>query len=422
MANQNAAKKRLSPTVIYILTGLIAALPGLLLSTFALHSWRDGTTLTPDSLMAIHLTILGFMLTVAFGVLYQIVPIAFQASPLPRHVYQWHLPAHLFAVAGMVVGFGLTRYLWVGIFGSVLVAFACAYLWFVLRSYRHARNKTHVHRQLAWPFLSFIGVTTLGLYQAFVASQVTQPVLLSHVVLGGIGMWGGLVIAVSYKLVPMFSLSHGYHARLPYVTGFYYSAVVCYLLAQITGNHLLLVLGILATGVAVVGFSSDIVRILRARKRKRIVLPLKEALLALAISLGALCLVLIGWSIGRTHTALVGAYLFTFAGLIPMMMAYIQKMIPFLWFEYRFSKSKDRKTAPLIDEMISKPVATTGFIGYYIGVISGLVYLLLPTEEPARFGTVWQVLFGLFCIFGVLGMFAALAKVVTIGGKRPADS
>jgi hypothetical protein len=185
-----STKKRLSATVYYLLSGLALAWPGLLATGWLLPDWRTGLTLTPLSLSAIHLLVLGFMLTVAFGVLYQIVPIAFQAPPVPRHVLYWHLPLHILSVVLMVTGFLTLRFPVVGTGGTLLIGVSIAYFTLIVRSYVRAKNKTLVHRNLVWPLLSMWLVLLIGVYQALFPGYTDQRVVLSHVLLGGVCVLG----------------------------------------------------------------------------------------------------------------------------------------------------------------------------------------------------------------------------------------
>ncbi len=419
---ETSTKKHLSVTVFYLLTAMGIGWPAFAATGHLLPLWRSGDTLAPLSLAVIHTLILGSMLTIAFGVLYQIVPIAFQAPPVARHVLWWHLPIHLASVALMIAGFLLSDFVDVGIGGTIVLMATGTYFYFILKSYRKARNRTVVHRSLIIPFASLFLVVALGIFQALWPQSVTPEVLFSHMLVGGLLFWGGLVLVISYKLIPMFVLSHGYKASLTRTAGFYFPGVGLWIVAvwlpkqAFTPVYMAITILIL---FGLVSFVMDVIAILRARKRKRIVAPLYDALFAtLIIVVTQLWLIGVLWT-DDGKGVILPIYLFVMLGLVPLMFAYMQKIVPFLWFEYRFSKRPERKTAPLIDDMVPKVPAQTGFIVYCTGAIVGAASIAVGTSALTWIVLDWFSAFLLTA--GSFVLFLALQHVLTIGGRRPDD-
>jgi hypothetical protein len=417
-----STKKRLSATVYYLLTGLVVSWPALFATGPLLPLWRQGITMTPLSLGAIHLLVLGCMLTVAFGVLYQIVPIAFQAPPVPRHVLWWHLPMHIGSVVILVAGFLTMHFEVVGIGGVLLILNGIAYFSVIVRCYFQARNKTAVHKQLIFPFASLWVALLIGVYQAFFPTHVGSPVVLSHVLIGGFAFWAGLVIVFSYKLVPMFAISHGYRSSLPRTAGLYFPGVLLLIAAawlgrSVPGKSVLYVgSGLILLGL--LSFAVDMVGIVRGRKRRRLVLPLVEALMATTCIVLGHVILIVAMLIGRAAWFYPAVYLFGIGGLIPLMMAYMQKIVPFLWFEYRFSKRPERKTAPLIDDMVPKRLSQLGMALYYLGVVTGLTGFAFG-DSPIVPALNWGSAVSLTA--GSVLLFFALRHILSIGGTRPAE-
>jgi len=402
---------------------MVLGWPGLLATGFLLTQWQHGATFSALSLAAIHLLVLGSMLTVAFGVLYQIVPIAFQAPPVPRHVLYWHLPLHVTSVVVMVIGFLFMQFNVVGIGGGMLLCNAVAYFALLARSYTRARNKTSVHKGLFLPFASLWLVILVGIFQAVFPGQVNQSVILTHILLGGFAFWGGLVLVFSYKLIPMFAISHGYKASLPRSAIPYFTGVVLLILSpwipnEVAQNVVTDTAGTLMM-FSLLSYTVDVISIVRARKRRRVVLPLYDSFLAnLFFVLGQVGVILavVFHTPGWLYPAI---YLFSFGGLIGLMFSYMQKMVPFLWFEYRFSKRPERKTAPLIDDMVPKRMAQLGMVVYFLGVIVGFIGLLLRGTQDSSVIIDWG---SAICLtFGSMLLFVALRRVLTIGGTRPPD-
>ncbi len=419
----NSPKKRLSATVYYLFTGLALGWPGLLATGDLLPSWQKGTISLALSLAAIHLLVLGSMWTIAFGVLYQIVPIAFQAQSMPRHVLYWHLPIHVLSVVFMVVGFLRLQFVVVGSGGILFFCNTIAYLLLLGRSYFYARNKTGVYKALSIPLSAMGLVILVGLFQAFFPAQVNLPLLLTHVLLGGFAFWGGLVLVFSYKLVPMFIISHGFKVSLIRSSSLYFVAVTLWIVSNWLPNGLLsrVVLGVscVLLLVSLALYVRDMIAIVRTHKKRTIVLPMWNASLAMCFLVFGQAGILIATFFHTIFWLYPSVYLFAFGGLIALMYSYMQKMVPFLWFEYRFSKRPERKTAPLIDDMVPKRTAQWGMALYFMGVITGVVGLL---DFRIHALLLWLSWLSAACMtLGSMLLFVALRFVLTIGGTRPAD-
>ena len=186
-----SAKKHMSPTVWYLLialaTGAIAWC-----AMFIIVPLLEKKVYWSNEIFAwIHLAILGSLLTGAFGVMFQLIPIAFQAPPLPKKVAIWHLPLHLIAISIMIYGFLRMQFNLVGVGGSLLFVTTLLYLLQVYRSYKNANNKTIVHRRLWLPILGLALVMGIGIWQAFTLPGTGLPLLFSHIMIGVLWFWGG---------------------------------------------------------------------------------------------------------------------------------------------------------------------------------------------------------------------------------------
>jgi hypothetical protein len=422
-------KKRLSPTVIYILVAVGISAIGLLLTGHLLPQWASGQFVGRLSLVVIHLMVLGFMLTIANGVLYQVVPIAFQAPPIPRQTINWHLPVHLASLLAMLMGFAWGRWRWVAIGGIGVFVASAVFIGLVFTSYRQARNKTVVHRLLTLPITSLFLVMAIGIDQAADPSSINIHLLVTHASVGGMAFWVGLVMVISYKFIPMFSLSHGYKVSAPLTVGSYFSGIYLIIIAELLRmwvpawvhwEQYMRQGGSLLALMALLGFAFDLIRILHARKRKRIVRPVVSALTATSVLMLSQAALLVSLFEGRPIWLLPSAYLFIFGGLVPLIFSYVQKIVPFLWFEYRFSRRPERKTAPLIDDMVPSLRATGAFITYYVGVAIGFATLTVPNLNPET-SQLSGWLSGIITALATVILYTALRHVLNIGGPRPSD-
>ncbi|MCL6637021.1 MAG: hypothetical protein K6T26_03640 [Alicyclobacillus sp.] len=430
---ETSTKKHLSPTVWYLLIGQWVSWPGLLATAQAWPEWRLGVTATPLTLAILHDLAVGTLLTSAWGVLFQFIPIAFQAPPLPRHVLVWHLPLQLLGALWLSAGFAAGRWSWVAAGGTLVVLAGAGLFGLLMHSYQRARNKTAVHRALLLPFSVLWVVLLLGLVQALWPPALRLPVVGTHAMLAGFGWWGALVMALTYKLLPMFAVSPLHGTTPGRAVGLYCGGLAAWLAglwctsyepassaAESPVARGLIWLGALLLAAALALFVRDLIRILRASKRQRHVLPVTAALWAsgglilgqVAVALG----VVAGWQ----RLWAFGGWCMLFAGLLPLVQAYAQKIVPFLWFEYRFSKRPERKTAPLIDEMVPPRQARWALGLHWAGVAAGVAAWACPVAASRAALALGLLSALLFCAASVV-LSRALLHVLTIGGPRPPD-
>jgi hypothetical protein len=420
-ADRTATKRHLSVTIAYLLVGLAWMVSALGVSGALLPTFTPATIGDPDILATVHAILLGALLTSALGVLAQVVPIAFQAPPLPRPWLLTHLAAHTAAVIIMVAGFLSADWTIVAVGGSLLLTALLGFAIMLLRSHRLARNRTQVHRALLWPLSTLVLVMLLGITAATAPASAPMQLLESHTLLAAFGFWWALVLVISYKFLPMFALSHGYKVSLSTAVLLLYGGL-CGLIGGVwwLGPYGLSLAGAGALTMLVGAMiaARDVRRILRARRKAPLLRPVRSALIAtvwLAVSgLG----LLVAACTQSLAIALPASYAFVLGGLVPLLLSYEQKIFPFLWFEYRFSHHPDRRTAPPLDRMIPDRPARLALIGYQLALWWGLCLCVMVAVMNWHIGQAVATAQGVVLALCVIAMGVTLVNVLRIGGPR----
>lgn len=425
---ENAVKKHSSITIWYTFAALIWCLPSLILTGYCLPVAITGNLGAGELLAAVHAILLGVLLTAACGVLWQFVPIAFQAQPLPRHLLYWHLPLHTLSVLTMVIGFILGKFPIVAWGGTCLLVVTMAYGRFLVASLRKARNKTPIFAQLGLPVLLLPVVMITGILMATGIIEGTPEWLATHAMIGLLGFWATLVMVLSYKFFPMFALSHGYTVTPHRVVRIFLIGLALLVTgvwsgAPSTVNRDVLswvgVLGGLLALIAQAIFVRDSFRIVRARKRKRIAPALLSAFAATAILLGASMSGIVALAFHLASEVVAIAYLFLVGGLIPLLLSYLHKIIPFLRFEYRFSHAPDRRTAPALDDMVQRVPFAMG-MGIYGGAsLLSWLWICISVSSVHVYALWLGLLLGVIQALGVAIVGWGLMRTASIGGPRP---
>ncbi len=198
------------PALFFALAPLAAIAAGALLAYRGaepmLSSWM------PAALAATHLGTLGFLLAVMFGALYQMIPVVVGAPvPAPRlaPVVALSLAAGVAALAyALATGARPTMFAAFGLLGTASLLFAGPTAVALVRA--PARTPTATGMRLA--LTAFVVVVLLGLRLAWAHATGDFPTdraawLVTHMAVALVCWVGGLLVAVSWQVVPMFHLT-----------------------------------------------------------------------------------------------------------------------------------------------------------------------------------------------------------------------
>lgn len=368
---------------------------------------------------ATHLFVLGWICSVVMGAMYQLVPVALETKLYSQRLARWQFAFHVAGFTGMVWMFRKWNMEEVAHFGS---AFAFGVVLFV---YNLARTLRRVPRwnvtaaavasALAWLSLAIIAGLSLAAakctYDGVSESSAVGPMLHgfkslagfvarfdairamhAHAHLGGVGCFTMLIVGVSYKLIPMFTLSEVQsHRRAAW------SVVLLNL--GLAGSFVTILLRsrwkpafalVIVAALAVYGW--EIVAILRARKRRALDWGIKYFLTAVAVLLpvSALAIVL-SWSrlpLNAFTGQLENAY--GFLGLLGVVtfaiMGMLYKIVPFLvWFGC-YSRQIGRVRVPALADLYSARLQAVGYWAFLAGLAVACAGIVTSSEAGVRWG------------------------------------
>lgn len=331
------------PLTFYATAPLAMLAGGVLLasegSALFLSAWL------PRTIALAHVGTLGVLLAVMCGSLYQMVPVVIgERVPASRLAFA---VAPVLALGGVLLVFGL----WTANALAVrLAAFALggALVTFVapvaLALVRARGGETLLGMRIA--LASLVGLATLGLRLAWghatgdmPASRL--PLLVAHVDLALVGWVGGLVTAVSWRVVPMFYLTAELPPRraraLAWVLG---ASVALVFAAALAGAGPRWVIAAALPGaIVVLGVQPlALASLLRARRRRRRDPSLQFWWLSIGAAPAVLSVAVAAWltDVGRASVLLGWLAIFGWAGAAVHGM--LSRIVPFLVWLDRFAK------------------------------------------------------------------------------------
>lgn len=429
-----AAVVTVSLPLRFILTGLLAlgTAAGLaLIKPTILSSYHYNQHV----IAVTHLITLGFATSVVMGAMYQLVPVALETRLHSERLARWHFPLHLVGFAGMVWMFWVWNMEQVGHFGSVLALGVGLFVYNLIRTLATIPRWNVIAGAVASALFWLVATVLLGLAVAAAkcaysdaptsaAARAVAPLLAglkavalilsqfdalalmhAHAHLGVVGVFLMLMVGVSFRLVPMFTLSEIQNPRRAAGSVALLNVGLAGVAAAIALRSWLKPVFTLVVIAALMLYGLELRAILRARRRRALDWGLKHflAALGLLIPLAALGLVL-SWptlpltpAVGQWENVYGFGALFGVVTLAILGMLY--KIVPFLVWLARYSPWIGRARVPQLAEMYSQQLQPWGFWLFLAGL--GLTTAAVVAGNP------WAVRGGVAVLAAGLAVFAA---------------
>lgn len=353
----------------------------------------------PQALALTHAGTLGVLAMGMIGALYQMTPvIAGAAVPFTRiaHIVHALLLAGLAGFVWRLLG-GPALAMWVAMlcFTIALLAFVLPLGWALLRT--DTKSETVQGMRLA--VLSLATITLTGLLMARGYADGVFPVnrmlwVQIHMTLALLGWVGGLIMAVSWQVIPMFYLTSTVgKSTKRWLFGLLLAGLVLPLVSVVSAGGIsdilspgqLAAIAALPAALAIwLLHPALILRNISQRKRKRgdasllfWKAGLGIALLMIPIAAAALLLpeprwqVLFGW-----------AAIWGWAGLI--MHGMLSRIVPFLVWFHRYSARVGLEPVPSMRSLLSQQRIKTGFVLHLSSVVVGVMAILTQADWLAR--------------------------------------
>ncbi len=365
----------------------------------------DGTFRIPVIWSSAHLLVLGWALMAAMGAMYQLVPVAFLTN-IWNERFGF---IQFFVTAVGITSFAVMLY-WSpqnAIIPGVLTLLGI--LMFLVQMFMTLSKQAKptimtafVGSSLVCLFVTIsLGITLIYSLKTGFASEYYQSIFKAHLLMGVTGWFTLLIFGFSYKMVPMFSLSHGFPmVQAKYVYGFYFSGLVVSLVSFFTNNSILLKIGFLLLLIGFSIFSWHIKIIIKKRLKKTLDKPFRFALVAIGfgnvIHLAAFIML---WNQGVGHFTGPLIYVYLLLWIVLSIVSYLYKIVPFLWWTYKYSKEIGKNKVPSLKEMMNEKIVPTLFSLFIVAVL--IVYCALTFHVAILFNIGQFVLSIVFIIIAI---------------------
>jgi hypothetical protein len=336
----------------------------------------NGSFRIPAIWSAAHLLILGWALMVAMGAMYQLVPVAFLTKI-------WNEKFGF--IQFFVTAIGIASFSWMlyvspqnALLPGILMLLGI--LMFLFQMFMTLRKQatpniltTFVGSALVCLLLTiFLGITLIYSLQTGFGAEYYQAIFKSHLLMGVTGWFTLLIFGFSYKMAPMFSLSHGFPmVQARYVYGLYISGLVITLLSFFTSNDLLLKAGFFLLLAGFSFFSWHISIIIKKRLKKKLDKPFSFSIVAIGLgNIIHLAAFIALWS--EQFSKLIGpfVYLYLMLWIVLSITGYLYKIVPFLWWTFKYSKEIGKNAVPSLKDMMNEKIVIPLFTLFAVSVVS----------------------------------------------------
>ncbi|MDP5273020.1 hypothetical protein [Chengkuizengella axinellae] len=359
----------------------------------------------PEVWMAAHLLLLGWVMMVAMGAMYQLVPVVF-LTPIWSEKFGF-IQFSISAIG--IVGFSLSLayYIEIAMFTAGLTVLGIVmFLFQMWKTIKKQASKNILTVFVGTALLCLLLTISLGIL--LVANLVLNneimnhfALLKTHILLGLAGWFTLLIFGFSYKMVPMFSLSHGYTMkRSIYVYGTYVAGLLFGIISFWIDNEIFLKLSF---SLLFLGFSFFVIHIreiLKKRLKKKLDRAFMFSLVAIIFGWILHLMVMLNVLFFDLSMSFIGifTYLYIFNWIIFSIMGYLYKIVPFLWWTYRYSEKVGKADVPVLKDMVNDKLGVLLFYSFSISVWG--VALAILYSSQAGFNLFQGILTILSIVYG----------------------
>lgn len=374
---------------LFIITGLVSFSLFQLLSLLDFATWLTvfgDAPRYPIGWTRVHLLVLGWATMIAMGAVYQLIPVVLQNHSLfSKNLGYVHYFFFTIGTAGLLIGFQTMQVMWIA--GFATVAFIGILLFAINIGVTLARarkwNTITISVACAVTYLVLTGTSGMLMGLNFYFEQwgdFHEQLLGAHICFAAFGWFGLLITGFSYKMFPMFYLSHGHPELLQKVVIALWNAgvLVGALSFLFNGPGWLKWSSLLFIVLGMISYSIHLSQIVQHRHKPNPGTGMKWSLsLAHTVTLVGVVIVILFPFIpdmilqSRMVVILGWLYLWGWVGLT--MLSYLSKIVPFLWWTHKYGPLIGKKKIPTMSDLINDRHVHIGLTA----IISSLFILMV---------------------------------------------
>lgn len=357
---------------LFIITGIIGFALFHIASLFSLTNWISEYLRASTGWFHVHLFVLGWATMLAMGAVYQLINVILQSKIYSEKLGYVHYFVFTVGLVGLLYGFFTGQVPWIAIFATLTFIGILLFTWNMFATLIRAShwNPITLSAACAVLYLALTGVSGLLMGVNFALAswnELHQQLFGAHIWLGAIGWFGLLITGFSYKMLPMFYLSHNYPEKLQTVVLLLWNAAVIggVIYFLFSTNIWVLIFSLLILTIAFIAYYVHVTQIKKHRHKKTpgagikwsVYANLAFAIIAFAILISSL------WLSDRLLDAkpvLLAGWIYLGGWVSFTILSYASKIVPFLWWTHKYGGKLGKPGTPVMSDLLSETKVHVG--------------------------------------------------------------
>lgn len=377
---------------LFIITAMIAFVIYHVASGWTLYDWLQGDLRSPMGWFKSHLFVLGWATMLAMGAVYQLIAVILNTKIYSKMLGYVQYVCFTIGLLGLFHGFVHGQISVIASFATLSFIGILLFAWNVARTMLRASAWDAITISAAFAVIYLVLTALIGMLMGLnfalgFLSSWHDRLLAAHIWLGTTGWFGLLITGFSYKLLPMFYLSHQYPVRLQYVTMILWQiGVLCglfALLAQAPTAVISIALFIMVA--ALLTYNIHLLQIKKYRHKRHPGLGiLWSVIISQLFALYVLCLFIFSVLYPEQlmqGTAVIATSYAVLGGWVSLtILAYASKIVPFLWWTYKYGGMVGKPGTPTMAQLLDERKVQLGLI--IIIALTVLLVIALAIHAP----------------------------------------
>ncbi|MBF0379534.1 MAG: hypothetical protein HQL69_00855 [Magnetococcales bacterium] len=347
------------------------------------------TPLMPETVAFAHLAVLGWVLMIMFGAMYQMIPVL-AGLPVPKPgLVPWVHGLLVMGVITMALGIATDIHPWLLLFASLGLGGSIAL--FVIPvgiALFKAPAKHPTVTAMRISLISLVGVLAMGAiflgeYSHGFYDFNREALVAVHLTWGLFGWVGTLIMGVSFQVLPMFYMTPEFPKKTAFQILIAWSLSLIFLplvLFYHPENSTLLWASALPGLLALLLYGVNMKTMLSQRKRVLVDLTYRFWLLGFASATVALILFALWPGVEDDNIRLLFGIFYIIGWATSILLGMLYKIVPFIIWFHRFSKLAGLVKIPMMDNLLPQKAVTLHFPIHIVTVLA--YFLAIIIESP----------------------------------------
>jgi len=354
--------------------------------TFRAHHFQ------PKILALTHIASLGWITMTIFGALFQLIPVVLQVKLFSETLAEIQFWIFSFGVFTLVysfwffmIDFPLT--LGASLINLAVLIFLLNVIVTLIRVKEWNITATFLSAALFYLLITAAAGLLLAVNLGYPYIEGDHLVYIKYHLIIAVAGWISMVImGVTFKLIPMFTLSHNFSRTSgKWAFGLINTGLIGFLFElHPPGSKILFLISSLLTALGIIFFLWQVYIIFNKRIRKKLDAALKFSAVSFAFFgisvLSGLILLFIDTTTVQNITLAYG-YLIFFGFISMLITGQMYKILPFLTWYHKYSSKAGIEKVPMLKDMYSEKLSYVGFYLMLLSVTGVPVSLLLNSQQ-----------------------------------------